>query len=280
MGDKTRTKGIRVRATKLLTYRLKRIVDLIRFTMSEDPLKINNFFEYNLPKIDDFVFFTDRQLIDNYVEWLIYHIRNELITPAEFSLGEVDNHIIASHLEQAYLSGVAKTQTSLKRDKNIERFITGANITNPHHYQRAEILHGRVFSLLENISEEMEIGIRQILTKGMLEGKATKVLSKEMVEKVDGIGKKRALLIANTEIVHAHQMGAVAEAKYLQEVTGRTVMMLWNTTLDGRARDHHVTRHDKLYSIEEVGALLGEPNCRCSVTGVTEEIYNLLRKNN
>jgi hypothetical protein len=87
-----------------------------------------------------------------------------------------------------------------------------------------------------------------------------------MADRIDKIGKVRGRLIARTEIIKAHQTAAIQEAELLEAETGYTINMEWSTCIDGRERPTHHDRNNKIYTKEKVQTLLGEPNCRCSVS--------------
>ncbi|MDA7999854.1 MAG: phage head morphogenesis protein [Alphaproteobacteria bacterium] len=63
----------------------------------------------------------------------------------------------------------------------------------------------------------------------------------------------------------------MAETRRLGDLLGEAVMVRWKTTFDGRARDTHIARHNKIYTIDQASALIGEPNCRCAVVPVVPE---------
>jgi SPP1 gp7 family putative phage head morphogenesis protein len=100
----------------------------------------------------------------------------------------------------------------------------------------------------------------------MIRGDNPKTVAKDMIGRVDSIGITRAKLIARTEIVEAHNQAHVVEGGLLAKETGIKEQYQWIGNDDGRERPKHVSWNNNIYSKEEILSMIGEPNCRCSVS--------------
>ena len=110
-----------------------------------------------------------------------------------------------------------------------------------------------------------------ILSESVAMGRGARETAKMLAGRVDKIGITRAKLLARTEIVETHNVAAINEGLVIEDQTGVEMMMKWTASIDGRERPSHRARNGKIYTKEEVRPLLGEPNCRCSISAVFDE---------
>lgn len=82
---------------------------------------------------------------------------------------------------------------------------------NPVSQERLDVLAARVFTELEGVTDAMAQQITRVLTDGLTQGKNPKQIAKDMVDRVDKVGKNRARMIAQTEIIRAHSEGQLTE---------------------------------------------------------------------
>lgn len=81
------------------------------------------------------------------------------------------------------------------------------SFAQPVHVDRLKQLIHRTFTDLEGVTATMADHMRRTLADGLVRGKGTQEVARDLAENVDGIGKKRSLLIARTELVRAHAEG-------------------------------------------------------------------------
>lgn len=186
--------------------------------------------------------------------------------------GKLQNFWMNTYMEDAYTRGARKTRLEAERGiRSLNKVPNWSPWVNPQHLNRAELIFQRVFESLEGITEVMSKQMSYILSESIAMGKGAKETATMLADRVDKIGITRAKLLARTEIVETHNVAAINEGLIVEEQTGVVMMMKWTASIDGRERPSHRARNGKLYTKEEVRPLLGEPNCRCSISAVFDE---------
>lgn len=115
------------------------------------------------------------------------------------------------------IDGFRKGQGRVFDDfKNVDRttphyqFLKQA-FNNPVSEERVEVLAARVFTELKGVTDAMAQQISRELTDGLTQGMNPKQIAKNINDKVEGIGKNRARMIAQTETIRAHAEGQLDE---------------------------------------------------------------------
>ena len=181
-------------------------------------------------------------------------------------------------LGAGYLSGVQAARNALRRVLEAAGFVpSDSPWNNPAHIDRMNQIYERSFNNLRGVTDRMSELMVEELGLGILQGESIDKIVRRLIKVVESLGKVRARLIARTEIVRAHAMANIEEASQFEVNSGEEVRMRWHTSLDGRERDTHRTRHNKVYTRQEAVGLIGEPNCRCSVSPWLDEFENAPR---
>lgn len=92
-----------------------------------------------------------------------------------------------------------------------EKDLLKSAFNNPVSQDRVDVIAARVFTELEGVTDAMAQQITRVLTDGLTQGKNPKQIAKDMVDRVDKIGKNRARMISQTEIIRAHAEGQLTE---------------------------------------------------------------------
>lgn len=180
---------------------------------------------------------------------------------------QTSDHWLNVYVGNAYERGAKKVRALAERNiTDISKLPDYSPLTNLHHIERAELIFQRVYSELEGVTEVMSKQISTELANGIIRGKNPKDVAAAMTDRVDKIGISRSRLIARTEIVESHNQASANEAELLMRETGVEIEMEWITAIDGRERPSHHDRHGKVYPIATARGMLGEPNCRCSIS--------------
>lgn len=210
-----------------------------------------------------YVFQRNPENIARFESWLDAVISAEILQPTI----PLEQRWLSSSLGTGYISGVASVATAVLPLAKKQGISLPANspFTNPKHIERAKLIYTRNFNGMQGITDSMKSEMKKILADGIIRGNNPRDIAVRLNNSVHGIGKVRARRIARTEIVEAHQEAAIAEAEELESQTGFKIDMKWRTALDGRERDSHRARHNKIYTKEVARTLLGEPNCRCAL---------------
>lgn len=265
--DPTSTIVLRNRASREVARRFNAIKVAVNSAFNPGGLQTNISRAY----AGQFLYLRDDQKVPEFERFLKKQIDEEILrvgglTPTE---QELENHWLNRHIGDGYKRGAVKTRLAMERAlPQLLKLPDFSPFANPAHVERSQLIYQRAFSDLEGVTQTMAKQMSRVLSEGILKGKAPKVVAKELNERVDKIGITRAKLIARTEIVEAHNMASILEAELLEKETGVKIAMEWITALDGRERDTHRERNGKVYDKKVVQGMLGEPNCRCSVTAV------------
>jgi len=124
---------------------------------------------------------------------------------------------------------------------------------------------------IKQISQTTNRQIKQLISTGMVEGLSSTQIAKQIREKVPGISRVRAKVIARTETHTAANLGAYAAA----EATGLNLIKEWASALDERTRDDHAEANGQQVGINESFVVGGEElNMPGDPSGSPEQIIN------
>jgi len=149
----------------------------------------------------------------------------------------------------------------------------------PFHMDRVGLLFTRVYSELEGVTEAMANNIAQILSQGMIDGDGPRLLARKMIAAIDGknagtlgltdkLGrfipaKRRAEMIARTEIIRAHHLAAIQEYRNWG-VLGIKVRAEWITAGDSRVCKKCESMEGRTFTLDEIEPMIpAHPMCRC-----------------
>lgn len=258
--DPTKTLVIRNRATREIDRRFSKIRRFVRESIFVGKLVTN------VVSPRQYEFIRDKDKIAEFNRWLQVEIDKEILGIANGTI-EPKNHWLNVHVGQGYERGAKKTRVLAERGiKSLVVIPDYHPFANPAHIDRAEFLFTRVFNDMKGLTDTMKSQMNRVLSNGMIQGLNPKTVAKDMVGRIDSIGIVRAKLIARTEIVEAHNQASILEGNLIAKETGIKEQYKWLTSLDGRERDKHRAWHNKVYTPNDVSNMIGEPNCRCSVS--------------
>ena len=258
MKDPTKTLTIRSQASREIDVRFNRLKRVIRETLNQAEGLIAN-----IESISDgrFIFLRDPEKLDEFNEWFKEQVDEEILA------GGAEDNWLNAYVGQGYDRGARKTRLAAERNiPSLNKLEDFSPLANPAHVERAELIYTRVYKDLEGVTESMSSAISRELASGILTGENPRTVAARLNKQVDNIGKNRAKLIARTEIVHAHNTASIQEGSLIAAETGVEEQYQWLTAIDGRERPAHHDRHENIYPGGEAQSLLGEPNCRCSVS--------------
>ena len=269
--DPTQTLTIRKRAVAEINGRFNRIKGVIRETIID-----NRALHTNVSAADSgrFAFLRDADKVGEFRKWLDEQINQEILTGS----ARPADHWLNRYISTSYTRGAKKTQNILKKfypdlpDPTISVF------SNPAHTKRAELIYTRAFSDLQGVTDTMATQMSGVLSDGIVQGRGIKQIARDLNNRVDKIGKVRSRLLARTEVVEAHNSASIVEAGILEDEIGEEVKMRWITSLDGRERASHRARHRKIFTRKRAQQLIGEPNCRCSISAWTKDFEEIAKE--
>lgn len=288
--DPTRTTTIRnafagdmdKRFRKLQSDIIKKIVDDDCFGLKDKEHQITLLSgEFNFPRSAD--------KVNSFMEWLDRQVRVGLLTTGELKqLGSaIESAWTDKYIFDSYKRGVERTRydlskagyglPSLKQAGGIE-----AIMTTPVHLDRIGVVYSRAYSELKGITAAMDKQISQVLAKGIADGENPITLARAMVKTISGTGgdlsmtdslgrfipaRRRAEMLARTEVIRAHHLGQVQEMRNWA-VAGVTVKAEW-VTAGYNVCPKCAENNGKQYTLDEIEPLIPfHPNCRCAIVPI------------
>ncbi len=140
----------------------------------------------------------------------------------------------------------------------------------PETREKVELLAGRTFDELENVTDDMANKLSRVLSDGLVQGKNPREIGLDIADEID-VSENRAQVIARTEIIRAHAEGQL-EAFEKLGVDEVGVDVEWSTAGDLRVCPECAELEGTVYSIEDAHGLIPyHPQCRCSFLPHMEE---------
>ena len=142
------------------------------------------------------------------------------------------------------------------------QFLKGA-FNNLVSEERVDVLSSRVFTELKGVTDAMAQQISRELTDGLTQGLNPVDIAKNLNAKVDGIGKNRARMIAQTETIRAHAEGQLDELERMG-VKHVGVQVEFSSAHDNRTCPICRKLDNKKYTLEKArGIIPVHVCCRC-----------------
>ena len=159
-----------------------------------------------------------------------------------------------------------------------EQFMQSA-FAQPVAVDKVKLMAGRSFNELQGITDEMSMKITRTLTDGLVQGKNPMDIAKDLSNQVN-LSKKRAAVMARTEIVRANAEGQILAIRALGiEQVG--VAVEWKVNApgvdekDGGPCKLCAPLEGAMFSLAEAEGLIPRhPNCRCAFIPVVGQRIN------
>lgn len=268
-------KNINVDPTRTLTLRNKfeadmkrRLVALkkaiVKFVVDENGLGLTltiNASLYDFPN--------DLARIAAYKQWLQDQIAKGLL-----AVDEEGKPWLADYIESSYKQATIRSFQEVQAAKAANNPIpVNPSAMSPFYSQvfggpieqtRVQLLFVRAFDQLKGITESMSGNMSRVLADGLANGLGARQVARNLANEVDGIGRKRALVIARTELIHAYAEGQLDTFENLGvEEVGAEIE--WKTAGDAKVCPICRALEGKRYPIKEArGRIPQHPNCRCA----------------
>lgn len=205
---------------------------------------------------------------DAFMAWLM-----DAVDQGILEVTQRDERKIASHsawqnlyVKTAYTKGISRADQLLEKaglfvppDREIWQVFQ-----QPIHANTLAMLYTRNFDDLRGITEAMGTQISRTLTMGLARGWGMAPIARALTKDVDGIGIRRATLLARTEIIHAFAESTLNrfEEAGVEEVAGEVEI---STAGDHRVCEVCKGLVGKRYTIKEARGLIPvHPQCRCA----------------
>ncbi len=135
-----------------------------------------------------------------------------------------------------------------------------------------ELIKNNQFQYIKNITDAQRVLVQKILTQGLDKGLSNLEIGKQMQIEIQGLSKARALTIARTEIVKAHNIGQVETLISL----GAQHYIYWTAGDDKVSQVCKKLQGDRnnpnIYEVNKAGdannplpVIHSHPSCRCTI---------------
>lgn len=261
--DPTRTIALRTKLVRTIERKIRELKkELYKFIVEQNGLGLTaNASPYDFPD--------DLARIAAYKKWL-----KEMIDKGLLSTDIEGKPWLAEFIDSAYKQAVVRSFEEVKAAKAANNPIpVNPSPLSPFYSQlfagpieqvRVQLLYIRAFDQLAGVTEAMAGGMSRILADGLANGIGAREVARNLAKEVDGIGKRRALVIARTELVHAYAEGQLDTFENLGvEEVGAEIE--WKTAGDAKVCPICRALEGKRYTIKEArGKIPQHPNCRCA----------------
>jgi SPP1 gp7 family putative phage head morphogenesis protein len=214
--------------------------------------------------------------VEAFVTWLKKQIDDKILEP----VGIIDENWTTGFIRPAYQKGVirAYTDTLPPAAARNRPFYAGGRATflheafnSPVAVEKLRLIFTRDFEGLKGITADMSAKLGRILADGIARGRHPYDVARDMSKEIDGISRRRAEVLARTEIIHAHAEGQLdaMERLGLEEVK---LMAEWVTAGDDRVCPLCAEKEGLVLPIKEAHGLIPlHPQCRCSWLPIVTE---------
>jgi SPP1 gp7 family putative phage head morphogenesis protein len=243
-----------------------------------------------------FAFPISEQKVKEFLDWLNEQVKKGLLVFDE-SLEEIGESIqplwTNKFIRQAYERGVSRARSEMKRagyaipEMGLEFGGIGF-MAGTVHAERIGLLYSRVYSELKGITTAMEQQIGRVLAQGLLDGDNPHVIARKLVAVINGAGvgelgltdtlgrfipaRRRAEIMARTEIIRAHHLGTIQEYRNWG-VAGVEIIVEWQTAGDERVCPECASLEGRRFTLDEIeGMIPVHPQCRCCAIPVTKQM--------
>ncbi len=266
--DPTRTATVRRKFLAEMSRRFDRLrKDVVHLLLEEDAFGLVHAEAIASPtKNQRFMFQTRPEQVDAFRRWLKRQVALRIIGDEN----KVGDEWWEAYVQEGYRQGAGRAFEDTKRrargqvrdfyDGTKQEFLR-SSFGRPVTVEKTKLLAGRVYSDLKGVTDAMSTKMVRTLTDGLVQGKNPRVIAKDLSEDVAGIGRKRAEVIARTEIIRTHAEGQLDAFEELG-VTEVGVAAEWLTAGDDLVCEECAPMEGVVMKVEEARNLLPRhPNC-------------------
>ena len=259
--DPTRTTTIRNKFEADFNRRFARIARAIR----DEVVKRDGFgLKANRGGFD---FPSDQAKVSAFMAWLEQLQGVEIFGGVQSLPREVAAQRVWSqtYIQTAYRRGLINAATQLRQaGARVAPGYIDSAFLRPVHAERVGIIYSRAYDSLQGITREMDRQIADTLARGLADGRGSMDIARDLVNRVEKIGRTRARLLARTEVVAATteaQLNAFEDAG----LQGVDLEAEWLTAGDDQVcQECQDAASNGPYTLEQAHGMIPlHPNCRC-----------------
>jgi len=270
--DPSRTSILRRQFMADMKRRFKAVSkEIVKFIVEEDAFGLipSKPFTLNVEK-QAYRFLTNSDKVKTYRKWLKQQVDAKILSP----ISPMNNKPWTSvYVTSAYKKGMfrAYTQVHAEALAVTPNFYKGSytqflrdSFNQPELLSKVELLSTRAFNEMQGITDTMSQQMSRILADGLAHGTGVGSIAKELTDTVGNISRKRAMVIARTEIINAHAEGQLDAFEMLGiDEVGAEVE--WSTAGDDSVCEQCDELSGQVYLIDDARGMIPQhPNCRCA----------------
>jgi SPP1 gp7 family putative phage head morphogenesis protein len=245
--DPTRTAGLRRAFAAALLKRFNRLrASIIRTVDAEDSFGLK---PRRIAFNESWRYLSDPEKVRAFRSWLEKEI-------GDLILNRSLNELLQKYIEEGFKKGAGRAFQQVRGTGDSD-FYNGSQaeflrsaFSQPVALEKVQLLLDRVFTDLKGVTEAMATAIQRALLDGLVQGKGPREIARDLAKHVDNIGKRRAELVARTEVIRAHAEGQLVALRQLGvEEVG--VMVEWLVTPDSRLCLLCADMDGKVFTLEE-----------------------------
>lgn len=289
--DPTRTTTLRNRFVRDMRSRFRELESVIRISLVErdafglvtQQMTPANRNQFNFP--------TDPQKVQAFLDWLDQQVKRGILDVRDIpgAVNDPNGYWFNKYIFDSYRRGVINGRNQMRKSGvDVPPLAdTGgieASMSGPFHADRVGLLYIRNYNELQNITTTMSNQVSKVLAQGMADGDGPARLSRKLISTINGEGmgdlgitdtlgryipaKRRAEMLARTEIIRAHHLGTINEYESWGMVDVQ-VIAEFESTDDGRVCPICRELDGQQFSLERIrGMIPVHPNCRCTTVPV------------
>ena len=285
--DPTRTTALRNAFASQMNRRFDALASLVyKAIVTQDCFGMKpTTYQVGLPGERAFAFATSQEKIEAFMRWLQEQV-DAGVLQLRFAqqLGtSLQSEWTNIYIEDSYKRGVMRARYEMEQaGYEVPSIWTTGGVAavmgTPFHLDRVGLLYTRVYSDLKGITDAMSSQISRVLAQGMIDGDGMRLIARKLLRVITGTGaelgitdtlgrfisaKRRAEILARTEIIRAHHLATIQEYRNWG-VVGVRVRAEWMTAGDDRVCEKCASMEGKTFTLDEAEPLLpAHPNCRC-----------------
>jgi SPP1 gp7 family putative phage head morphogenesis protein len=243
-----------------------------------------------------YAFLSDPAKLDEFLRWFEDLVNKDLLEVYGIPSGTSLRKWLDKYLKEAYARGITRAREELRKAGYSVPMIAASGglpaiMAAPIHVDTLAMLYTRTFNDLVGITDAMRQHIARLIAEGFMAGTNPRVLARRLVAAINGKGigelgifdklgrfipaKRRAEILARTEIIRAHHYANVMEYKSWG-VYGVSVMAEFSTAGDHRVCSICEGLEGQIFTLDEILPMIPRhPQCRCIAKPIVKPLNEI-----
>jgi SPP1 gp7 family putative phage head morphogenesis protein len=305
--DPTRTTTLRNAFARDLRKRFRNLRGAIRTAIVQqdvfglkDPSDVLTQ-QMTTPEHRAFAFNRSSDKIQAFMDWLRSQVDEGLLETVRMQQAgqAIEGAWTNIYIKDAYQRGVIRARQEMRNAGiNVPAMEQTGGLQvamgTPFHADRVGLLYARTYNELKGITEAMGQQISRVLAQGMADGDGPSTIARKLNATIEGSGAKlgledslgryiparrRAEIMARTEIIRAHHQATIQEYKNWG-AKGVSVKAEWSTAGDERVCPYCAGMESETFNLDEAMNIIpAHAQCRCIALPLKQETQRQITSN-